>query len=320
MGKKDIYQYDYLDDNCRFADQVNGALFGGRQVIRPEELEPADMQIVYLGRETGKRENVSAVIDKARLWRGRKIHILAVENQNYVDYQMVLRNMLSESLGYHKQWKQKKRFHSKAGDLKRNSNAYLSGIRREEKFIPIITLVVYFGADHSWDGARCLYDLLDIDEEIKEYVTNYKLNLYDCHEHDTFEEYRTGLRQVFETIRYAKDKDKLREIMKENHEAYSRIDSDTKELLEVVANVKIPEEFRKVENGEDRYDMCKAFEDMKLEGIQQGVEQEKLRCAKSFIVENVARNQQKDYIIEILLTCFQMKEEEALALYRECTV
>ena len=27
MGKKDEYQYDYLDDDQRFADQVNGALF-----------------------------------------------------------------------------------------------------------------------------------------------------------------------------------------------------------------------------------------------------------------------------------------------------
>ena len=31
MGKKDKYQYDYLDNNGRFADQVNGALFSGRQ-------------------------------------------------------------------------------------------------------------------------------------------------------------------------------------------------------------------------------------------------------------------------------------------------
>ncbi len=27
MGKKDEYQFDYLDDDGRFADQINGALF-----------------------------------------------------------------------------------------------------------------------------------------------------------------------------------------------------------------------------------------------------------------------------------------------------
>lgn len=39
MGKKDEYQYDYLDDNERFADQINGALFGRRKVVKPEELD-----------------------------------------------------------------------------------------------------------------------------------------------------------------------------------------------------------------------------------------------------------------------------------------
>ncbi|MCM1263262.1 MAG: Rpn family recombination-promoting nuclease/putative transposase [Butyrivibrio sp.] len=214
MGRKDDYQFDYLDDNTRFADQINGALFNGTQVVKPEELEPEDSQIVSTGiidcdvrqegksdrksrkgknrRQKSESESIRTVVDKARVWKGRKLHILVVENQNYVDYQMVLRNMLSESVGYRKQWKQKKRLHTAAGDLN-GKDEYLSGIKKDEKFAPIITLVVYFGDEHKWDGARCLHDLLDIDDELKEYVTNYKLNLYDCQEHDTFNEYRTGL-------------------------------------------------------------------------------------------------------------------------------
>lgn len=38
MGVKDDYQYEYLNDNRRFADQINGGLFGGKQIVRPEEL------------------------------------------------------------------------------------------------------------------------------------------------------------------------------------------------------------------------------------------------------------------------------------------
>ena len=182
MGKKDEYQYDYLDDNERFADQVNGTLFGGRQIVKPGELEPADAQTVYLGKEAG-----------------------------------------------------------------------------------IITLVVYCGTEHGWDGAKCLYDLLEIDDEMKKYVTNYKLNLYDCHEHDTFDEYHTGLRQLFEMIRYGGDKEQLQKIMEENREEYSNLDSDTREMLEVMANVKFPEGHKSME-GEERYSMLKAFEDMRLEG------------------------------------------------------
>ncbi|MCM1263104.1 MAG: hypothetical protein NC313_10325 [Butyrivibrio sp.] len=58
--------------------------------------------------------------------------------------------------------------------------------------------------------------------------------------------------------------------MEENKEAYSNIDSETKDMLEVVANVKIPDKFKTEENGEERYDMCKAFEDMRLEGYEAG--------------------------------------------------
>ena len=33
------------------------------------------------------------------------------------------------------------------------------------------------GTEHPWDGAKCLYDLLQIDERLKPYVSNYRLNL-----------------------------------------------------------------------------------------------------------------------------------------------
>lgn len=299
MGRTDEYQFDYLDDNARFADQVNGALFQGKQIVRPEELEPADAQAVYLGKKSGKRENFKAIVDKVRMWRGSLIHILAVENQAYVDYHMILRNMLLESLSYHKQWKQKKAIHDRKKDLKNGTDEFLSGMTKDEKFVPIITLVVYCGIEHPWDGARCLYDLLEIDEKMKEYVTNYRLNLYDCHEHDTFDEYHTGLRQLFEILRYNKDREQMAKIIAENREAYSNLDNDTRELLEVVAKVKIPREYEMPEEGvknmtleDQKFDYCKAWVDQRLFGVEQG-KREKL-------VQLVCKKLQKNKPTEII--------------------
>ena len=167
MGQKDIYLFDYLENYERFADQVNGALFGGRQVVKPEELEPADAQAVYLGKEAGKRESYQTIGDKTRMWRGRQIHIITLQNQSYTDYGMVLR-------------------------------------------------------------------------------------------------------LLFETIRYGNDKEQLKRVMEENREAYSGIDNDTRELLEVMANIKIGEEYEMAENGKKQYNMCKAFEDYRLEGKMEG--------------------------------------------------
>ena len=282
MGKKDDYQYDYLDNYVRFADQVNGALFGGRQVVKPDELEPADAQAVYLGKEAGARKNYKYITDKARTWRGRLIHIITIQNQTYVDYRMVLRNMLAESIGYHKQWKQKKAAHKEAMDLVKGSDAFMSKMNKDEKFTPIITLVVYCGTERGWDGARCLYDLLDIDDEKKEFVTNYKLNLYDCHEHDTFDEYHTGLRQLFEVTRYCQDKEQLKRVIEENREVYSNLDSETRELIEVTTGVKFTEEQKTMKDGKERYNMCKAFEDMRMEGKMEGKRESIMELLEEF--------------------------------------
>lgn len=300
MGKSDDYQFDYLDDNERFADQVNGALFGGRQVVRPEELETADMQFVYLGKEAGARKSFKAIVDKTRMWQGKLIHILAIENQSYVDYHMVLRNMLSESLNYQRQWKSKKRAHEKERDLRAGTDEFLSGMTKDEKFIPIITLVVYCGTEHAWDGARCLHDLLEVDEELKEFISNYRLNLYDCHEHDTFDEYKTGLRQLFEVVRYSKEKEKLGKVLEENRDIYSQIDSDTRELLEVVGKIRIGEEYGTVENGERKYDMCKAFMDMRLEGIEEGIEKGIEKGRTLHLVEGICKKLQKNKSAETI--------------------
>ena len=74
-------------------------------------------------------------------------------------------------------------------------------------------------------------------------------------------------------VRYGRDKEQMKRIIEENREAYNNIDSRTREVLEVVAKVKIPEECKVVKNGETRFEMCKAFEDYqlkkKLEGMQE---------------------------------------------------
>lgn len=66
MGRKDEYQFDYLDDDRRFADQINGALFNGGQIVKPEELEPEDSQTVSLGEKSGSG-NIRTIVDKVRI-------------------------------------------------------------------------------------------------------------------------------------------------------------------------------------------------------------------------------------------------------------
>lgn len=145
-------------------------------------------------------------------------------------------------------------------------------------------------------------------------MTNYRLNLYDCHEHDSFEEYKTGLRQVFETVRYVKDKEKLQEIMEENWEAYSRIDRETRDMLEVVANVKIPEQCRVMEIGEERYNMCNAFEEVRQEGYDEGIE----KGIRILVQAYQELGMPQDVIMAKCAEKYEITEENARKYVGEC--
>ena len=71
-------------------------------------------------------------------------------------------------------------------------------------------------------------------------------------------------------IRYNKDKKQLKKVIEADREAYSNVDSDTREIIDVMTGVRISEENKTMENGEERYNMIKAFEDYKLEGKIEG--------------------------------------------------
>ncbi|MBQ8230621.1 MAG: hypothetical protein IJZ34_01620, partial [Lachnospiraceae bacterium] len=76
---------DYLKDNDRFADVFNGGCFDGKKVVKPEELEEGSE--VY--KEVRGKKTIPRTRDlKKRLKSGRKLKILAIENQADIDYTM----------------------------------------------------------------------------------------------------------------------------------------------------------------------------------------------------------------------------------------
>ena len=105
---------------------------------------------------------------------------------------------------------------------------------------------------------------------------------------------------MFEVVRYGGDKEKLGRLLEENREAYSRIDSDTRELIEVVAKVRIGEEYKIMEKEERKYDMCKAFMDMKLEGIEEGMEKGKTIQLIEYVCKKLLKNKPAEVIADEL--------------------
>ncbi|MDE5778602.1 MAG: Rpn family recombination-promoting nuclease/putative transposase [Lachnospiraceae bacterium] len=51
-------------------------------------------------------------------------------------------------------------------------------VRGERKKYPVITMVLYFGEKH-WSAPGTLYDSIDIPDELKPYVSDYRINIFE---------------------------------------------------------------------------------------------------------------------------------------------
>jgi len=139
---------------------------------------------------------------------------------------------------------------------KLNSGEFLSGFTKEDKLYPCVTLVLYYGED--WDGSRNLHDLLDftnIPEQLKHLVNDYKIHLIEIKKIQDTGVFRTDLKQVIDFIRYSKDKNKLRELLK-NDPAYQKLDEDAYDMIALYTKSR---ELLEIKNKEgEEINMCSA--------------------------------------------------------------
>ena len=305
MGKKDLWQSDYFDKNERFADIFNGALFGGKAVILPHELTEADGEIVSI---TDTKMGMKVIRDKVKKWHGGYLSILSLENQSYVDYRMVFRVMKEEALGYEKQWKEKKHEYQLLKQSLKNDE-FLSGIKKGDKFVPIITLVLYFGNDKKWDGAETLHEMLDMEDTLKAFVPNYRINVFDYHKYSDFSNFGQENKLLFELLSASDDKTKMADTLARNKELCSKMDKDSICAVLGIAGINADlEDIKLYENEKEVYSMCKAFDDHKesgrKEGYNAGMADGKAE-AKTNVVENMLRHNMADELIIMLAACTQ---------------
>ena len=169
---------------------------------------------------------------------------------------MPVRNMLYDAMEYNRQVEEIIRKHKEAEDKPEGSDEYLSGFYKDDKIKPVITIVIFFGAE-EWDAPESIYDMLDVkDPKLLKYVPNYGINLISPAKmtKEDLEKFKTELRQVFECIKYSKDKEKLNDVMREN-DAYKHISKRTAVLLNEVAGLKM-----KISRRKEEINMCKAIE------------------------------------------------------------
>jgi len=236
MRDKDVLTAAYLKNNSRFADLLNGWLFGGRPVVQPEDIQELDSAEIRIRRDrvtggvrTGKRYR--DVIRRVAL--GMRFAVVCVEEQSEVDYTMPFRVIGYDLDRYEQQLRIRRQEHCERKDLK--AEEYLSGISREDRFLPVVTLVLYFGK--HWDGPRNL----------------------------------TDLKLVFGFVQNADDKEKLRAFARAEEEALSKLAEDAYDLISVMTGTEELDRIKKAkQERKEKVNMCKAIDDMLADAREEG--------------------------------------------------
>jgi len=170
MGQKDITQKNFEAYNDVFSDVVNGTLFDGREVIKPEALVDATAKSQYKADDNVIHEQER---DVAKYWTDRNCYIrlalLGVENQLAIDMDMPLRVIGYDGSSYRDEMNHDEIVIDEVTGKKHK-------IRRER--YPVVTIVLYFGKT-PWKKPLRLYDVLKISDELKPFVSDYKINLID---------------------------------------------------------------------------------------------------------------------------------------------
>ncbi|MDY5846896.1 MAG: Rpn family recombination-promoting nuclease/putative transposase [Bariatricus sp.] len=104
--------------------------------------------------------------------------------------------------------------HREAKQCSSTSGKYLTGFYKDDRLIPVITVVVYFGSD-TWNAPRSLHEMLSVqDPEILSLVPDYRINLFSPAEikDEELDKLESNLKEVMLFIKYSKDKRKLQEL------------------------------------------------------------------------------------------------------------
>lgn len=151
---------------------------------------------------------------------------------------------------------------------------FLSGVKKEQKYIPVIRLTVYWNQKEPWDGEKEITSLIKLEgvpDWIQEIIPNYKMNLLEIRDIEDTEKFRTDLRLVLGFLKRMYNKSELEDFIQDNREEFCQIPEDVYDMIWVLAGERRLKSLKqKIMNEKEMYDMCKALEDIREESRKQG--------------------------------------------------
>lgn len=311
MGKVDIATKQYMSHRDVIADVFNFYIYDGRQVIKPEKLQKIDTAEVALPYGNDAEIAVQKLRDNIMLWTmamddKAAYAVLGIENQDKIHYAMAVKNMLYDALQYAKQVEEAKKSYRNGLNKKRiklNSEEFLSGLKKADRLMPVITLVVYFG-DKDWDGAKSIHEMLSVDDdELLSYVPNYKINLIEPAKisDEDYDKFKTDVGSVLQFIKHQSDEDGS---WIKGKTRFKHVEKEAVELINLITGSKITGEDK-----EEVVDMCRAWENSINNAMREGMREGELKGKIEILYEecnmsihDIARKVSKpeEYVREVI--------------------
>ena len=284
MGKKDTCAWEFYSDPARYADVVNGLICGGEQVVGTDNLHELDSRIGQKSRDLLREVAF-----------GSNTAVIGIENQEHVDYSMPQRILFYEARVY------EKLVVPIRGAVKEHSSEisaseYLGRFRKNDKFHPHVTLVLYYGQE-PWDGEKNLYEIIDftdIPESLQKLVQDYQVHVVDVRRLEDTSVFKTDVKLVFDFIQYSDDSEKLEQLVKGNP-AYQELDKKAFEFISYYGDAHGLRECKEFDEKGKVINMCRALDEIyekgQVVGEASGIEKEKQNTIRRLLKDNIALEQ-----------------------------
>ena len=267
MGRKEHPLVLYCQESLNFAELLDGWLFRGAGRIHSESISDMDRRFLAKSGRKVYRERYRDLYKKVE---GAAVHLLiGVEHQESVHYGMPVRVMDYDSVSYMSQMSGIAGRHEERNDL--TGAEKLCGFSREDRLLPVISLVLYCGAS-PWDGALRLHELLDfrgVPEELRGCITDYSIQVLDvCHTEDQrLLEFPADIAALFFFLKYRDDP----VLLVKNLTEIKEVRSNTCDTIAECVGERRLKGFIKEENG-GKVNMCKALDLLIADGEKRGEE------------------------------------------------
>ena len=290
MSIQDTATKQYVSEVEVFADACNYLIYDGEQVIKPEQLTDMDTTqyvIPYHEDEKGKPEAAQKYRDTLKTLAVKTDDrytylVLGIENQSHVHYAMPVRNMLYDAMQLEKQVRDLASQHRKEGK-NGTSEEYLSGMKKEDRLSPVITLVINFGGK-KWDAPLSLREMYDEQpEKVLPFIQDYRVFMIDPMEmsDNDLQKLNSSLREVLAYIKYQRDKARMEKLLNEDSK-FSCLETNAALVINAMTNAGIA-----IDPNKEVVNMCEAIRQMVDEGISMGQKQgslnEKMTIARRLL-------------------------------------